>query len=164
MSRKTCKFIVLSVIGICILLFFLRCCMGVLFFENRTSSAPRGIYVRSFGALRYEDYVVVSLDRDVASLKEGSLLLKRVKGFPGDVYVIKDRMLEIRGQMFRLKDIKGLPKLRSGSYIVPDGEVLLINDATDSFDSRYLGPLRRDRVQAKVRILVPYETLFCIFS
>lgn len=70
MSRKTCKLIVLSVIGICILLFFLRCCTGVLFFENRTSSAPQGIYVRCFGKVGYDDYVVVALDKDVAALKK----------------------------------------------------------------------------------------------
>ena len=164
MSRKTCKLIVLSVIGICILLFFLRCCTGVLFFENRTSSAPQGIYVRCFGKVGYDDYVVVALDKDVAALKKGNLLLKRAKGFPGDIYVVNEKSLGIRGQSFALQHMKGLPVMKQGAYIVPKGQFLLLNDMDNSFDSRYLGPMGQKQVRAKVRMLLPYAPLQQFFA
>lgn len=164
MTKKTCKIVVLPVIGICILLFLLRCCTGVLFFENRTSSAPRGLYVRSFGKPGYDDYVVVAMERDVGVLKKDALLLKRVKGFPGDEYVVREYFVGIRGQVFRLQQIKGLPRLEKGTYVVPEGELLLLNDTHDSFDSRYLGPVKEDRVQAKVTMLVPYGPLMWLFN
>ena len=164
MSRKTCKLIVLSVIGICILLFFLRCCTGVLFFENRTSSAPQGIYVRCFGKVGYDDYVVVALDKDVAALKKGNLLLKRAKGFPGDIYVVNEKSLGIRGQVFRIQQVPGLPRLNRGSYMVLEKEIFLLNDSENSFDSRYLGPVKQDSIRAKVTMLVPYGPLVRFFG
>lgn len=159
MGRKSCKIIILAAISIFILLSFLRCCTGALFFENCTSSAPQGIYVKAFGRIAYDDYVVVALDRDVAALKKGYLLLKRVKGFPGDVYIVGNGWLDIRGQSFPVKRVDGLPHLAKGSYIVPKGKYLLLNEAEDSFDSRYLGPMSQEQVRSKVMMLLPYQML-----
>lgn len=158
------KVFISTTLGIILFLFSLRCFSGELFFENRTASAPQGIYLRSFGELSYDDYVIAALDRDVAALKEGYLLLKRVKGFPGDVYIVNKRGLNVRGQFFPVKQVRGIPHLKDGAYIVPAGTCLLLNDSDESFDSRYLGPVKRDRIRAKVKMLLPYGPLARIFA
>lgn len=163
-GNKRLKFVIYITLGIILFLLSLRCFSGELFFENRTSSAPQGIYLRSFGRLSYDDYVIVALDRDVAALKEGYLLLKRVKGFPGDVYIVNKRGVTIRGQFFPAKHLRGIPHLEEGAYIVPKGKCLLLNDSDESFDSRYIGPMGRDRIRAKVKMLLPYGPLARLFA
>lgn len=138
--------------------------IGKLFYINVTDSAPRGIYMVSLNQnLHYGDYVIVSLPVDVPKLhvEKGFLLLKQVRGFPGDGYLISDDTLAIRGENYRIFHQEGLPELEAGERQVPDNGMLLLNDMERSFDSRYLGPISKDLIVKKVDLLLPYEPFTC---
>jgi len=50
-----------------------------------------------------------------------------------------------------------LPQLEAGTYTIPDGTLLLLNDTDDSFDSRYLGAIESSQIDKKVFLLLSYE-------
>ncbi len=138
--------------------------VGKLFYINSTDSAPRGIYLISINQnLHYGDYVIVALPVDVPKLhvEKGFLLLKQVRGFPGDEYLVSDDALELCGKAYKIFQQEGLPQLETGERQVPDNEMLLLNDREISFDSRYLGPISKDLIVKKVELLVPYEPFTC---
>ncbi|WP_196591938.1 S26 family signal peptidase [Pectinatus frisingensis] len=138
--------------------------VGKLFYINSTDSAPRGIYLISLNQnLHYGDYVIVALPVDVPKLhvEKGFLLLKQVRGFPGDKYTVSDDALELCGKAYKIFQQEGLPQLETGERQVPDNEMLLLNDRELSFDSRYLGPISKDLIVKKVDLLVPYEPFTC---
>jgi len=137
---------------------------GKLLYINSTDSAPRGIYMMSLNQkLHYGDYVIVSLAVDVPKLhvERGFLLLKQVRGFPDDEYLVTDDALEIRGKRYKIFHQEGLPELDAGEKQVPENEMLLLNDVELSFDSRYLGPIQKDLIVKKVDLLIPYEPFTC---
>ena len=138
--------------------------VGKLFYSNATDSAPRGIYLVSLNQnLHYGDYVIVSLPVDVPKLhvEKGFLLLKQVRGLPGDEYTVSDHALEIRGETYKIFHQEGLPELETGEKQVPENEMLLLNDRELSFDSRYLGPIFKALIVKKVELLLSYEPLIC---
>ena len=137
---------------------------GKLFYSNVTNSAPRGIYMVSIDQnLHYEDYVIASLPVDVSKLHvgKGFLLLKQVRGFPGDEYVVTNNALVIRGESYRIFHQEGLPELETGEKQVPENEMLLLNNMELSFDSRYLGPISKALIVKKVELLLSYEPFIC---
>ena len=40
---------------------------------------------------------------------------------------------------------------------MPEGELLLLNDPDDSFDSRYLGSIKQTQIDKKVLLLLSYD-------
>lgn len=140
---------------------------GKLFYSNVTNSAPRGIYMVSMNQnLHYGDYVIVSLPIDVPKLhvEKGFLLLKQVRGFPGDKYMVFHDALEIRGEEYKIFHQEGLPELAVGERKLPEGEILLLNDMELSFDSRYLGPISKKLIVKKVDLVLPYEPFTCFIK
>jgi len=138
--------------------------VGKLFYINVTDSAPRGIYMVSLNQnLHYGDYVIVSLPVDVPKLhvEKGFLLLKQVRGLPGDGYVVSDDVLEIHGEAYKIFHQEGLPELDDGERQVPDNEMLLLNNMECSFDSRYMGPISKKLIVKKVDLLLSYEPFIC---
>ena len=156
---KRCKIIMMGILAAMGMLAMATFLTGqAVLYENRTDSAPRGVYVRYPGdKLEYGDYVIVSLDRKVGRLPEGFLLLKQVKGFPGDLYKVTEDGLEIRGRVYPLRDIAGLPKPEKGRYVLAAGQYPLMNESRDSFDSRYLGPANEKDIRSKVKMIFSYE-------
>lgn len=138
---------------------------GKLLYVNVTDSAPRGIYMISFNPnLHYGDYVIVSLPVDVPELhvEKGFLLLKQVRDFSGDEYRVSEDALEIQGKDYKIFHQEGLPQLEAGKRLVPEDEMLLLNDTEISFDSRYLGPISKSLIVKKVDLLLPYEPFTCL--
>ena len=141
--------------------------VGKPLYINVTDSAPKGIYMVSFNQnLHYGDYVIVSLPVDVPKLhvEKGFLLLKQVRGFPGDKYTVSKHVLEIRGETYKIFHQEGLPELEAGERQVPENEMLLLNDMELSFDSRYLGPISKDLIVKKVELLLSYEPVICFIE
>ena len=141
--------------------------VGKLFYRNVTNSAPRGIYMVSMHQnLHYGDYVIVSLPIDVPKLhvERGFLLLKQVRGFPGDKYMVFNDALEIRGEEYKIFHQEGLPELAVGERKVPEDEMLLLNDMELSFDSRYLGTISKALIVKKVNLVLPYEPFTCFIK
>jgi conjugative transfer signal peptidase TraF len=86
---------------------------------------------------------------------EGSLFVKEVEGMPGDRLEIReDRTVWLNGEFVdhvRASDSKGKavqPFLFSG--IIPEGHYFLYASAPNSYDSRYYGLIRKDRIVGKV--------------
>ena len=166
MVRKCCKIFLIGIVVLAGLVFMAKALTGQdVFYENRTASAPRGIYMRCLGGSPgYGDYVIVALDRDMGVLRRGHLMLKQVKGFPGEWYNVTDKGMEVRGKLYAFRDIPGLPKPGKGMYIVPHGQYLLLNDSPDSFDSRYLGPSGENGIRCRVKMVFSYEPLARLFA
>ncbi|MFT4251969.1 MAG: S26 family signal peptidase [Caulobacter sp.] len=84
-------------------------------------------------------------------------MLKRAAAVSGDVVCaigdrvsVNDRLVAVR----RLADRKGRPlPWWSGCERLPEGAVLLINPAPDSFDGRYFGPVGGAAIIGRARLL-----------
>lgn len=138
---------------------------GKMLYSNNTLSAPRGLYIVALNQkMHYGDYVVVKLPIDVSALhaSKGINLLKKVQGFAGDAYTVNTDSISIAGKSYPIYHKSGLPELELGEYVIPEGEMFFLNDADDSFDSRYLGSISSGNVVKKVSLLVPYQPFYDI--
>ena len=165
--QKKLKFFMVGLFGVIGFLALANMLAGTLFYSNATDSAPRGIYLVALNQnLNYGDYVIISLPVDVPKLHvgKGFLLLKQIRGFPGDGYTVSEDALVIRGASYRIFHQEGLPELEAGERQVPENEMLLLNDMELSFDSRYLGPISKDLIVKKVELLLSYEPVICFIE
>ena len=165
--QKKLKLFMIGLFSVLGFLMLVNLFVGKLFFTNVTNSAPRGIYLVSIDQnLHYEDYVIASLPVDVSKLhvEKGFLLLKQIRGFPGDVYTVSDHALVIRGESYKIFQQEGLPEVEAGEKQIPEEEILLLNDMERSFDSRYLGPISKNLIVKKVDLLLSYEPFICFIE
>lgn len=123
------------------------------------------------------------------SPKDGTRLVKRTIGLPGDVIELRNNRLMINGSVVEYKPIAeellrdtapmdransiyaseqlpgrshlvaGIPAVPArrdfGPYRVPDGSYFMMGDnRDDSFDSRYFGAVRRDRIVGRATAVV----------
>ena len=155
----------MACIGLFFLLLVIMGPMLHMFYVNHTASAPRGLYLALSVEPSYGDYVNVSCPKDVPPLAtKDELLLKRLRGVPGDVYVVTDDALFLNGEYYPLFHAKYLPILPKGTYTVPEGYYFLLNDHPKSFDSRYLGPIAKERVHSKMILLLDYDYIEKIYE
>lgn len=159
-EQRTSKIFVLSVISLILIGSVLHFVCGKLLYCNMTNSAVRGLYAAAPNQnLARGDYVIVRLPEGIESLHvdAGFRLLKRVRGFPGESYTVDEEYLRTHGGSYRIYHKDGLPQLEAGTYTIPDGTLLLLNDTDDSFDSRYLGTIESSQIDKKVFLLLSYE-------
>lgn len=156
-SLKICKIILFLIIGIAILFAI----AGTLFYKNVSPSAPRGIYmIAPNQTLHYGDFVVVSLPMDIPKLNapKGYPMIKKVQGLPGDSYRVGNNAVEIHGRKYKIYHIDGLPQKNTvGEHIVPQNQILFLNDPDISFDSRYLGTISTESIEKKVILICSFE-------
>lgn len=141
------------------------------------------LHVAEWGAPKRGDIVVFY------SPKDGTRLVKRTIGLPGDVVKLRNDQLIINGSVVEYKPIAeellhdvstsdrassvyaseqlpgrshlvagipAAPAMRDfGPYRVPEGSYFMMGDnRDDSFDSRYFGPVRRDRILGRATAVV----------
>lgn len=134
---------------------------------NASASLPIGLYATlPARSLAIGDLVAVQPPQSLADqfdrrgyLPAGLPLLKTVRALPGAMVCRRQQQISIDGQTIavaRLADRNGraLPQWQ-GCHQLQDGELFLLNDAPDSLDGRYFGPLLRTSVTAR---LVPLWT------
>ena len=128
-------------------------------YANYTKSAERGIYIATWDqTLRKGDLVTIVLDHDVPPLPKGLGLLKHVGAVAGDSYEVTESALLAGDKKYPInRSLKKLPQQATGRYVVPDGYVLFLNEMDDSFDGRYFGPLRKNMIRHKVRLLLSFD-------
>ncbi|ANR70396.1 hypothetical protein AXF19_05000 [Selenomonas sp. oral taxon 126] len=159
-EQRKSKIFVLSVIFLTLIGSVLYFVCGKLLYCNMTDSAVRGLYAAAPNQnLARGDYVIVRLPEGIESLHvdAGFRLLKRVRGFPGESYTVDEEYLRTHDDSYRIYHKDGLPQLEAGTYTIPDGTLLLLNDTDDSFDSRYLGAIESSQIDKKVFLLLSYE-------
>lgn len=159
-EQRKSKIFVLSVIFLTLIGSVLHLVCGKLLYCNMTDSAVRGLYAAAPNqSLARGDYVIVRLPEGIESLHvdAGFRLLKRIRGFPGESYTVDEEYLRTHDDSYRIYHKDGLPQLEAGTYTIPDGTLLLLNDTDDSFDSRYLGTIESSQIDKKVFLLLSYE-------
>jgi len=97
--------------------------------------------------------------------EEGTAVAKRIVGLPGEKISIKDKRVCINGAPIDipgpLKDRKYYPfgNLSTGREVdCGPGYYVLGDDSRDSYDSRFVGPIKRDQLRGRVWcILYPFS-------
>lgn len=139
--------------------------LGPIFYTNSTASAPRGIYLAIPGQVSYGDYAIVASPASIPDIhiQQGDLLLKKAAAFPGDTYEMTASRLAVNGRVYPVYHLPYLPVQPAGSYAVPEGTILFLNDPVISLDSRYFGPIPLDNVKHKVLLLINYDAIRAYF-
>ena len=114
--------------------------------------------------LRKSDYIV-GFDVRPSELGRGDIVVfssghrgdyyvKRVVALPGETVSIIDGFLYINGQALEEKHVGNRSDDTLGPIRVPEGHVFLMGDnRTNSYDSRWFGPVPADLVKAKVSFI-----------
>lgn len=163
--RDVSRFVVLFVLLFIGSVLFFHKVFGFTVYEALTFSAPRGLYAGSrigLDNVSVGDYIVVRMPRAVARFPEGHLLLKQVKGLPGDTYEVTKDALLLHGHSYPIHhgfEKEGIPYMKEGEFVLGDNEYLFLNLPSDSFDCRYLGPLGKEVMVARTVRVVNYEVL-----
>lgn len=133
---------------------------------NASASVPVGLYGTVSGEPKLGDFALVLMPDSVAPMAAergylpiGVPLVKRIAGMEGNSVCAVGSTVCVNGK----KVAQQLEKDRAGRVLphwrgcrrLAVGEVFLLADATDSFDSRYFGPVLRASI---IKRLVPLWT------
>lgn len=142
---------------------------------NTTASLPRGLWrvVAMPEAVRVGDVVTfcpplnaaIALARERGYVAGGACpgdiepMMKPVVALTGDAVEVSARGVSVNGTRIAHsatlpRDAAGrpLPKARPGSITISQGQVWVVSSHSErSFDSRYFGPISRDRLTAILR-------------
>ena len=124
---------------------------------NASASTPIGLYRVTSGAPERGDLVLVQPSKSIAKLAAerrylpaGVPLIKRIAAMGGDDVCAFDGAIIINGKIVARQleaDSEGRPMPRwNECRALTDDEIFLILPPTDSFDSRYFGPVPRAQV------------------
>jgi conjugative transfer signal peptidase TraF len=132
----------------------------VIFFNIFTHSLPYGVYLKIEGLPQRGDYAASCLTPEIVHygisrgyLARGNcetgtvLVLKMIKGIPGDHFVVKNGFLELNGHSYYIinkdsskRSLKVFYQQKVG--VLAKGKYILLSDfAQNSWDSRYWGPV-----------------------
>lgn len=133
---------------------------------NATVSAPTGLYRVVSGAPERGDFILVRISDPVAKLAAirdylpaGVPLIKQVAAGAGDDVCAFDGAIIVNGEIVaRQHEVdragRPLPRWNECRELL-QGELFLLTKASDSFDSRYFGPVTRAQMIGR---LVPLWT------
>lgn len=81
--------------------------------------------------------------------------IKRVIGLPGDTVGYKDNQLYINNEQVNEPYLTGVVTEDFEPVTVPEGEIFVLGDNRgNSTDSRIIGPISRDEVVGRVKVLI----------
>lgn len=159
---KKTKILVILIISIILAFALFRVCFGKVFYVNKSISAPTGIYLKVPGHKFHKgDFVVVRSPDNYPEIKvkKTDLFLKQISGFSGEHYMVANHTLIKDGKGYNIYNLSYIKGLEDGYYIIPDKEVLLLNDSDISFDSRYFGPQPEDHIVSKVIPIISFKKI-----
>ncbi len=147
----------------------------IIYFNVFTHSLPYGIYSRIKGVPERGDYAATCLTSSIAEygiqrgyLAKGQcgtgtvLVLKMIRGTPGDVFDVKNGSFELNGYSYKImaKDSSGRSLqvfYDQKEGILEKGKYLLMSDfVKNSWDSRYWGPVS---IQFLLKPLLIFENV-----
>jgi signal peptidase I len=156
--------------------------IGIIFFSivfcikrivyNVTDSMTKGIYVKKIiSDYKKGDLVIFLMDKKYLKYVESSLsknkgkklyLLKRIVAVEGDTIETRSDGAvlingEKKGKIFKIKGLTD--KIENTRYILKKDEYYVMGDTETSFDSRYLGILRKKDFKSEVKLLIEEKTL-----
>ena len=148
----------------------------IIYFNIFTHSLPYGIYLKIQGTPREDDYAATCLTVQIAQygiargyLAQGNcdtgtvLVLKMIKGLPGDHFVLKNGSLELNGRTYHLMEHDASGRVLKSFYkqneaVLDKGQYILLSDfAKNSWDSRYWGPVSIQFLLKPLWIFEPYK-------
>jgi len=149
------KWLLLVLLGLIILDF-----SHIIYFNIFTHSLPYGIYMKMKGVPKRGEYAATCLTRDIVKygiarnyLAQGDcdtgtvLVLKIIKGLPGDHFVVKNRFFELNGYSYPIMENDSSGRFLDSFYKkneveLEKGKYILLSDfVKNSWDSRYWGPV-----------------------
>jgi conjugative transfer signal peptidase TraF len=146
------------------------------YYINLTNSYPIGIYksLKDNSKFNKDDLVIFCPPdneifknaKELGYLKNGFCpggyikMMKKIAAVPGDKiqianYVYVNNVKQVNSQVF-YEDSKGnkLPKINK-SFVLENDEYLLLSDyAIRSFDGRYFGPIKKNRIEKKMKAIL----------
>lgn len=127
---------------------------------NESPSLPKGLYLRAPSALRVGEIVALPPPANARAYLANLgfpprvLLLKRIAALEGEVVCAENGALVTPRAIkpVRGKDRQGraLPRWQGCERLAP-GEIFLLGDTDESFDSRYFGPVRTSDLRGAFR-------------
>lgn len=125
---------------------------GKIFFINRTESMPRGIYLKQAQTkLKSGDIIVFYFDEFKSNL------VKYVVGVaPSEFCIDQEAILWLDSFPVAQLNIEKYPSKKpdqSQCQRLATDEILVIGEHPDSYDSRYFGPIKLERIIAQVELI-----------
>ena len=136
---------------------------------NRSASIPTGIYkLLPIDEIKKGDTLIFNAEPEVVNflLKRGYLskytkgFIKKVGAIEGDTVEINDNLI-INGIVVKEK----LPKydslgrelpLKKGTYTLKKDEYFMLGDHIKSFDSSYMGVIKKDQIKNKAKLEIEF--------
>lgn len=126
-----------------------------------------------FGEPSRGDIIVFNTDQmDTVWLPKGFFYVKRIAALPGEIVEIHEGRLVINGQPltsptilakdhFALHPLGQASAFTTNKYLVPEDYYFVVGDnATNSYDSRYYGPIPRKSIHGKItKIYWPFKRI-----
>lgn len=138
------------------------------FIINLTPSINTGIYkIEEISEIKKGDIVTFNVDEDLYNfMLERGYIDKKIKGFIKKVAGMEGDEIEVGEHLIINKKIKKkLPKkdtlgrdlpLKEGKYILKKDEYFMLGDNARSFDSSYMGIIRKDQIKSKAELMIEF--------
>ena len=135
---------------------------------NETISMAKGAYVRtgSVDDLKRGDIIAMPMNASAKAYlgaklgyPKDTMLIKRVVGLSGDIICRHGTIVTIDGRSIRasLTDTSGNKLLTwSGCHTLLLNEVIVLGDHPTSFDSRYFGPVTRQKLSGTYKAVMTW--------
>lgn len=129
---------------------------GTIFYVNRTASMPMGIYVKLKDDVVVDGDVIVfrhphqknNLIKYVLKMGAGEYCFDEL----GSVWLDGNPIAEINIEKFSNAYLN-----QSNCHLIEPGEIFVMGDHQNSYDSRYFGTIKKSNVIAKVTLLYEFN-------
>lgn len=161
MKKEVKKTLLKSLIQAAIFIFIIYL-SSFFFIINVTESLPRGIYyISNITDLKKGDIVIFKpvKEADIYITQDYKYMMKEVAALKEDKIQIIDNYLYINGENWGevlKEDSLGNPLPQLKNIEIPEDEVFLATKAYKSFDSRYWGTLKKEKILKKAKLILKF--------
>ena len=161
---------ILGIASLCLLMLIIF--LGKIVIINPTNSITSGLYMRKpFKSYNYNSIMNFEVEKKYCNFtkceKKGkTYFIKYIKGKPGDKIKISNSKLYINDKFEgKVYEIKGLnDNFKEVTYVLKKDEYFMKGSSEYSFDSRYYGPIKKERLKGEYFLLMSREQVSKIFK